>query len=221
MKVRPGASVVCTLTEAPTGLEGTLEVGLLSLPTEAFVVPSSAVGVTEISNSGTYYKTFVAPDEEGTYLDVWTDGATTVTGQEPIEVMFNAPSVVAVDIDESYATLADLEAYLEDGLPNGFDESYLEKVLIQASEDIDAYATGYAGLGFTRKFYSEATPAWWDELEDRQTQAFVEATCAQAEWRLAKGDQYFVEAGVTIGPKATMALGRVGLRLVGKFATAR
>jgi hypothetical protein len=122
----------------------------------------------------------------------------------------------------SYATVDELEAFFEDGLPEGYDNDYFERVLELASQDIDRYSTAIVGLGQQLKFAEVDDPIeWWEDLEASQSAWIVEATCAQAEWRLAKGDQYFVEIPASLGPKTRAALKRTGLALVAPFATAR
>lgn len=223
MQIRPGTNFIVTLTGAPTGQEGVLQAGLLNLATDLFTIPLSTVGVDEIGTSGTYRKTFTAPDDEGDYLDIWTDGVTTATGDEIIEVMFTAPAGLPTDTPGSYASLADLDIYLEDGLPEGYDEDFLEKVLGLASNDIDRYATAWAwdvfpGLKFRDP---DDQTIWRDTFQHTPWQdAIIRATCAQAEYRLARGDQFFVEANQRrgavqeprIGPKVAEELALSGFR---------
>jgi hypothetical protein len=127
----------------------------------------------------------------------------------------------------SYATRTELGAYLEDGLPAGFSDDYLDRVLELASRDVDEYAGGFPYLGGPLKFITDADPLTWNtSLLDLHTNAIVAATCAQAEYRLAKGDQFFVEAQLPttdfttgqqmieprFGPKAREELRRAGIQ---------
>lgn len=122
----------------------------------------------------------------------------------------------------AYATRDELDAYLEDGLPAGYDNDYLDRVLELASDDIDKFATGYVVTTSRLKFAESLDPiVWLEGVEPDQSAWIVEATCAQAEWRLAKGDQYFVERPSNLGPKTKQALSRTGLYMTARFATAR
>lgn len=141
----------------------------------------------------------------------------------------------------AYATKDDLDAYLEDGIPEGYDDAYIERVLELASDDIDRYATGFVRIGVNeRKFYVTDAPRVWAEGLDAWQQAVLtEATCAQAEYRLAKGDQFFVEAQVggtrrsaeglrinvesepRLGPKVVEVFRTSGWRVRTVWATAR
>jgi hypothetical protein len=135
----------------------------------------------------------------------------------------------------SYATRDDLEAFLEDGLPAGYSDDYFDKVLEKASADVDDVMTGWYRL-YTNELKMAVTSdplVWIDDFHEPWQAGIVQATCAQAEYRLAKGDQFFVEhqiggtrrsaEGLRIninpeprfGPKAREALRRSGVPILG------
>lgn len=189
-------------------------------------------GITELSApSGNYRKLITFPSTEGNYVPEWKNGSVEVLDDIVYEVRVDAP-VDELDLPNSYASRSDLNAYLEDGLPEGYDDDYLDKVLGLASEDIDRYCNAITYRpGSNLKFAVTSDPFEWDEIHTGARAAIVEATCAQAEYRLAKGDQFFVEVQraegefantqVTqprVGPKAVEALSKAGIRLRYRFA---
>lgn len=85
-----------------------------------------------------------------------------------------------------YATVADLTAYSLADLPDGV--PYLEKILAIAERDVDR-AAGYWGV-------SEGTGLKFDPIlmDASKKGALMRATCAQAEYRLQMGEEFFIEA---------------------------
>lgn len=113
----------------------------------------------------------------------------------------------------TYATVADVNDYIAGG--SGIADPDLEKIITQAERDIDA-ASGYRGPEATLIF----TPA---DLGTVRADALSRATAAQVEYRLTKGEQFFIEqaspeqgkrAEPRVGPKAIAELQAAGLRLV-------
>lgn len=130
----------------------------------------------------------------------------------------------------SYASVANLEDYLEDGLPGGYTNDEFERILELASVDVDLYCNAvFQDMTAPLKFATSVGPIVWDAAAStftRLQEAIIAGTCAQAEYRLAKGDQFFVEvqrregefSGNQVkqprfGPKAREALRRSGYKL--------
>jgi hypothetical protein len=112
----------------------------------------------------------------------------------------------------AYASVADFEAYVEGWETD--DEDALRRCLHRASRDIDRYVgPGWSvepnGLRFGD--VAEDNPK---ALEPHQVEALVNATCAQAEYRIAMGEDWFVQDQYkqSNGPDfaTTGKLGRVG-----------
>lgn len=230
--VRPNSSYTTVLRNAPEGVAAELTVSVLSAVDGTVVVPASGSGIVEIAPpSGNYAKSITFPDEEGLYLIQWAHGTVEMLEDESFNVTISA-TIADIDPGNAYASRSDLAAYLEDGLPVGFDDEYLDKVLHLASKDVDLYSSNVwyhedvldADATVRLKYYSALDPnVWRDDINGFVAAAVVEATCAQAEYRLAKGDQFFVEkqraegefSGTQVyqprfGPKAEEALRRVG-----------
>lgn len=242
MKVRPNTEIFSILRLAPTGLVGTLTLGWVNAETGDAVGVASTSGITEIAEpSGNYTGTLTTPADEGLYIPQWINVDVEVLDDIVYEVLVDAP-LEELDLPYSYASRSDLDTYLEDGLPAGYTDLYLDKVLAKASADVDFYSTAiYVEYTNHLKFAPIATPTleWDEDVTTPMRAAIIEATCAQAEYRLAKGDQFFVEAHVggtrrsaeglrvnvssepRFAPKAVEALRRGGMAVRLVFATAR
>lgn len=225
MKIRPNTPFYSVLRNAPEGIAAQLGVLIINLATDTPVGPRQTSGIDEISApSGIYRASLVSPADQGTYIVQWDDGAgREMVDDELVEVVATLPPEPLAPVG-AYASQDDLDAYLEDGLPSGYDSAYLDRVLQLASQDIDLYSTAYSyGGDSPLKFLSSISPVVWESaLPQYSVDGIQEATCAQAEYRLAKGDQFFVEvqrpegntpAEPRIGPKAIEALKRTGLQL--------
>lgn len=89
----------------------------------------------------------------------------------------------------AYATPEDFERYVEGWKTE--DKAALERTLHRASKDVDrqvgfGWSTESNGLKFGEP---EDNPK---KLPDRQLEALRDATCAQAEYRIEKGEDWFV-----------------------------
>jgi hypothetical protein len=216
----PSTDFDAWLTGAPTGQVGTLTVRIEDADSGDVVVADSDAGITE-PRPGKYKKTLTAPDVKADYFIVWTLGSV-----ESSEELLVTSDVTLVAIEGSYATRTDLDAYLEDGLPEGYTNAQLDRVLIKASEDIDLYASRYKMGDEGLTFASDTNPIIWRTwfTSIRGQLGIVYATCAQAEYRLARGDQFFVEPdgeGPRIGGKAKEELRRASLILPATTAITR
>jgi hypothetical protein len=234
--VRPSTEYTALLLGAPSGLVGTLTVGVIETGGTQ-VVAQTTDGIIELTApSGNYAGTVTLPAEEGLYIVQWINDDVEILDDDILKVTSSAILDVPA-LEDSYASRGDLDAYLEDGLPLGYTDEYLDKVLVKASEDVDLYSSNvwsYPAATSPRKYYFDSTPTWREDIGNLVKSAVVEATCAQAEYRLAKGDQFFVEkpraegefSGTQVlqprfGPKAEEALRRVGFPVRIQTATLR
>jgi hypothetical protein len=101
---QPGATDTAFLTDAPTGLTGTLGFKIID-DAGTVVVAHTTTGITEIS-AGQYAKAFVAPVDAGDYLLVWDNGPTTIT--EALLVTSTPPLAAAVDFVPTVAQIGAL-----------------------------------------------------------------------------------------------------------------
>ncbi|MGI8511399.1 MAG: hypothetical protein ACR2NH_02095 [Solirubrobacteraceae bacterium] len=113
-----------------------------------------------------------------------------------------------------YATVADLQSYIEGGTT--LDAAALERVLERAERDVDNLLGDYDRDPDTdRKLAPDTLPA-------HQQRALRRATCAQAEYRIAMGEQFFIEDQFQFvaGPdfQRRGRLGYVGQRVLGELA---
>src|SRR5688572_10015654 len=96
----PGATFEAPLNGA-TDLAGPLTVGIYDSPDEltALYGPSSAGIVENPVDSGLYAVELTAPEDEGTYSIVWTDGE--LFARDTLEVGFGEGTGVAVKLDRT------------------------------------------------------------------------------------------------------------------------
>lgn len=123
----------------------------------------------------------------------------------------------------TYATVSDFEDYVPDWITD--DADALDDVLVQAEHDIDAAVGDYSLEANGLKL---GTPGGANEkqLTPGQIIGLTRATCAQAEYRIAMGAEFFVKdqhqsvggpdfnySGELdyIGPKARQELDNAGL----------
>jgi hypothetical protein len=88
----------------------------------------------------------------------------------------------------TYASQADLEAYIEGWTTD--DPDAVERLLERAERDVDSVLAspvpgGRQATGL--RLDPDGLPGW-------QAQALARATCAQAEYRFAMGEEFFVRA---------------------------
>jgi hypothetical protein len=107
----PAGSVDLFLLEAPTGLVGTLTFRLENATTGTVEQANSTAGITE-PQPGTYKRTITAPEDEGYYVDVWTNGSTVVRGDELLKVTLrDLPP--AIDVPEPDAPIEGIQRVLQ------------------------------------------------------------------------------------------------------------
>ena len=99
----------------------------------------------------------------------------------------------------AYATISDLEAYVE-GLDVALaDEPRYNRELERASRDVDNYVGGASPLLESGWRFDPLT------LTAVESAALARATAAQTEYRLIKGPDFFVDQGATVqGPDFTI-----------------
>lgn len=108
-----------------------------------------------------------------------------------------------IDITLTYATTDDLSSY--PGASSSWSEDVLRNALFKAENDIDTL--------FTRRPIVAATGRRWplDRLSTHQVRALQIAACAQAVFRIERGDEYFDGPTETIqGPDYTIETGKGG-----------
>lgn len=123
----------------------------------------------------------------------------------------------------TYATRSDFEAYVEGWVTD--DPAALDRLLERAERDIDGILATRGDRTAGLKIDAAAELAA-GSLEEWQTDALSRATCAQAEYRLAMGEEFFTQAQhsrvrgpdfttegrlPTIAPKALRELADTGL----------
>jgi hypothetical protein len=91
----------------------------------------------------------------------------------------------------AYATQADFETYVEGWVTDNPDA--LARIMQRASRDIDRVCAGGEPDGTTGLKFSP-TPDWFD---DQQVQALKRACCAQTQYRLIRGEEFFIDYSPT------------------------
>ncbi|MEJ7786558.1 MAG: hypothetical protein WKF96_17285 [Solirubrobacteraceae bacterium] len=114
----------------------------------------------------------------------------------------------------AYASQADLEGYIEGWVTT--DPAALERLLERAERDIDTLLGDYDRQPGTDRKLDPAA------LTTHQAYALRRATCAQAEYRIAMGEEFFVQAQYTYvsGPDFSRRgeLPRIGPKVLGELA---
>lgn len=87
----------------------------------------------------------------------------------------------------TYATVADFEAYVEGWVTDN--AAALERVLLRAERDVDLILGAWDRDPLTGLKWSPAT-----ELTAVEAAALRDATCAQAEYRIEQGENFFVRS---------------------------
>lgn len=88
----------------------------------------------------------------------------------------------------TYATYADLEAYLEDSDVTVPDEAG-ERLIARCEYEVDTLLAGFGVPNDSTGLKYDPTT----DLEDWQSAALNRAVCAQAEYHLVMGDDFFVQ----------------------------
>jgi hypothetical protein len=96
---------------------------------------------------------------------------------------------VVVPDPAAYATVADFEDYVEGWATD--DEDVLKRTLHRASRDVDRFVGPCWSMESNGLRFGDLTENP-KKLSDEQRAALVAATCAQAEYRIEKGEDWFV-----------------------------
>lgn len=86
----------------------------------------------------------------------------------------------------TYAVAADVEAYIEGG--TGLDAATVERYIVRAERDVDRAVNVVIGRRTSGLKFDPVT-----DLDATQREALERATCAQVEYRLRMGDDFFVQ----------------------------
>ena len=110
----PGRPFEASVSNAPTGLVGTIGVQIVDLPAGTVVVPRTTAGIAEVpAGSGIYSTTLTAPSNGGTYTIIWdlgtVDPANTATDTL---IVSPAGDPSAPSDGVNLLTLAELKTYL-------------------------------------------------------------------------------------------------------------
>jgi hypothetical protein len=179
-----GESFKRTLYGVPTGLVGTIGVRILD-GDDVVVTARSIAGIAEYpAGSGVYTATLTAPDTGGQYVVVWDTGGSAPTfASEDITVRAQAAA------GSRYAAISDVRDYTAQALDVSDDD--LQDILERAERDVDGELIEPVPWG-----RDETTGLKYDptSLETWRAAALNRAVCAQTEYRLAMGEDFFVRA---------------------------
>jgi hypothetical protein len=102
--------------------------------------------------------------------------------------------------EAAYATVADFEAYAEGWVTT--DEEALEQALHKASIDVDRYVGPTWVVEANGLRFGDVVADNPKQLTSAQLEALNRATCAQAEYRIEKGPDFFIHGQheTTSGP---------------------
>ena len=157
-------------------------------PTDGAVLSvASGTGISETAPETYRALRTVASPGDGRIVR-WRDTTDGMPGDiigEDILDVAAAATIPALGVP-SYATVADLELYLGRDL----DDGEATRVLLAAERDIDSILGPWDVDAITGLKWSPMT-----ELELFEAAALRDATCAQAEYRIAMGPDFFVRAG--------------------------
>lgn len=101
----------------------------------------------------------------------------------------------------TYATVEDFKEYTDIPAEMLPDDDTIQKVLNRAELDVDRYIAGTVDETSGLRVDPESLPVW-------QLQYLVNATCAQAEYRLIVGEDFFIQGSndeVIQGPDFTIS----------------
>jgi hypothetical protein len=181
-----------TSCQAPSGLVGTIGVRVEEGEGTTVTARTTAGSVEHPAASGLYWAVLAAPLVGGQYAAVWdTGGAIPVYGidNEYLTVTYTTPDAPATVPGERYATITDVRAYTSQAV--GVSDEDLQAILDHAERDIDGALIEPVPWGRI-----DATGLKYDptSLETWRAAALNRATCAQTEYRLAMGEEFFIRA---------------------------
>lgn len=177
----PGETIEPLLSDAPAGLVGTLTVRVIDPPTGTVIVPETTNGIVEIA-AGSYVATIDLPDLRGRFVVLWKNGATEI----PEELVVTGSSVGGMPSTFSpeliYAQVSDYRTYSGDTTTSDDD---VTRALSRSEANIDNELGAYPLLTTGRKLAPSQLPTY-------QADKLTAATCAQAEYRLTMGEDFFI-----------------------------
>lgn len=186
---RPGEPFEATTPSIASGLVGTLGVRVMD-GQDHEVVARATTGIVESpAGSGLYTATITAPPTTGQYSVVWdTGGAVETWGTEDLYVSYTAPTT-PWSPNGHYAVIADVRGYTI--LAAGVSDQDLQTVLERAERDVDGELVEpytWSRVESTGLKYDPVALEMW------RAAALNRATCAQTEYRLSMGEEFFVRA---------------------------
>lgn len=191
---KPGETFETSST-AQSGLVGTIGVRLED-GAGGTAIDRTTAGITEHpAGSGVYFAVVPIPADTptGQYVPLWdTGGVAPIFRQDSEYLTVNptgAPPAAAPSLTGRYATVEDVRAYtaLAAQVP---DDADLQFILDRAERDVDSELVEPVPWG------RQASGLKYDPtgLETWRAVALNRATCAQTEYRLAMGEDYFIRA---------------------------
>lgn len=193
---QPEDTFEAVLEGAPTGLAGTLGVRVTDPPAGTTVIARTTAEISESPvGSGVYAVALAAPAVEGTYLVVWDDvpGGDPLTPEhtwtEQLVVTAVTPAVVFEPSATSYTTVAECRLYVDPGVDLPADDVDVATLIRAAERDIDTASRAIGERNAMSGLLLTPTdlPAW-------QAGALSRATCAQVEYRVTMGPDFFIRA---------------------------
>jgi hypothetical protein len=179
---RPNTEFEAALTGAATGQVGTLTVQIVDPPTSRVLVAPTSADIVEFpADSGVYTATLIAPDEEGAFLVVWSNG-----GAEDLIVSARAiDGIVLPEPSAAYATPQDVRDYTTNERVLMLDDETLTKHILQAEPFVDR-AVGFVAKNSNTNRRFDPT-----RLTQENRTTLARATSAQVEYLVIMGDDHF------------------------------
>lgn len=180
----PGATFTAITPDGfATGLAGTIGVRVERSDGSTFTARTT-IGIVELeAGAGVYTKTnLVAPTVAGVYVVLWDDGAGNFKSEE-LRIAYSTSSPGGFT-PATYATTADLEAYVEGFVDE--DPAATARLLERATRDVDNVLGPIAPLSSGDYHGLKLDPTTLTEWE---AGALARATCAQADWRRRRGEE--------------------------------
>lgn len=132
---RPGSTIEATLTNAATGLTGTLGVRIVDGAGGTTTARTTSGIVEHPAGSGIYTATIEAPDTAGSYVIAWdTGGATPIWAAEDLVVTYTRPPTAA---GQPFATYEDVETRLGRTLTDAQRDTATDVIAIVQAQIID------------------------------------------------------------------------------------
>jgi hypothetical protein len=133
----PGATIIATLANAPTGLVGTMGVQILNSAGAAVLARKTTGIVEQPAGSGEYIATLVVPTTAGTYVVFWDNGviSPSTTSDEELIVTWTTPEALAPS-GSNLCTLSEVRAVMQKKLSDTISNPLIELMIPSVSENI-------------------------------------------------------------------------------------